>query len=62
MARRKQHTQHYRLEEPGTGLGVAQTMAGYRLVAPRDADRFPSLNAALVAAGAAPVEPVRVDA
>ena len=61
MARCKQH-QHYRLEEPVTGLGVAQTTAGYRLVASRDADKFPSLNSALIAAGAAPVEPVRVDA
>ena len=62
MARRKQQHPHYRLEEPITGLGAAQTIAGYRLVALRDADTFPSLNAALVAAGAAPVEPVRVDA
>lgn len=53
---------HYRLEEPATGLAVAQTLAGYRLVPTPEADTFASRDAALFAAGAQPLDLVRVDA
>jgi hypothetical protein len=53
---------HYRLEEPRSGLCAAQTLAGYRVVHARDADTFSTYCAALIAAGAAPLDIVRVDA
>lgn len=62
MARGKRQVPQYRLEEPVTGLGVAQTLAGYRLVPPAEADRFPTAAAAQLAAQANAVDVVRVDA
>lgn len=62
MARTRLQYPHYRLEEAATGLGVAQTLAGYRLVLPRDADRFSTLSAAQIAAGNQALDLVRVDA
>lgn len=62
MARRKQKFPHYRLEHAGTALCAAQSTAGYRLVEPENADTFPTARAALIAAGAQPLDVVRVDA
>ncbi len=61
MRTKKKKYPHYRLEERSTGLGVAQTIAGYRLVEPRQADTFPTFTAALIASGVQPVDIVRVD-
>ncbi len=62
MARTKQQYPHHRLEHTATGLGVAQSTAGYRLVPRKDSDRFPTADAALIAAAGHPVDVVRVDA
>lgn len=53
---------HYRLEHAATGLAVAQTVTGYRLVEPGQADTFTTAAAAMIAAAGQPVDVVRVDA
>lgn len=59
--RKLQHP-HYRLEDPTTQHGVAQTIAGYRVVPLHQADTFTHRAAAELAVGANAVDVVRVDA
>ena len=62
MASSKKKYPHHRLEHTATGLGVAQSTAGYRLVEPAKADTFPTHVAAMIAGAGHCVDVVRVDA
>jgi hypothetical protein len=58
----KQKFPHYRLEEATEGLPVAMQSTGrYQVVKPAQADTFPTRVDALLAAGGAAVEAVRVE-
>lgn len=62
MSSRKPKSPHYRLENAAFDLPVAQTVAGYTLVRPKDADTFATHTEALIASAGAGLDVVRVDA